>query len=152
MSRDNPSDFQRRMTAYLDGELTDAEARQFEQELSDDPAKTRQVEQFRALNEELEMIEFHEPTRQELRLYWQVVYNRLERGLGWVLLSLGVLVLAGFGLYKLFEGFLLDPEVAVWWKLGVSGVGGGGLILCVSVARERMRLRRKDRYSKEVDL
>lgn len=81
--------------------------------------------------------------------YWMSVYNRLERGIGWILLSAGASVLVAFAGWHLVTGFLLDPSAPWIVRLGV-GLGLAGLsVLGVSLIRERVRTYRHDPY-KEV--
>jgi len=71
--------------------------------------------------------------------------------LGWVLFSIGAMIILIYGGYRLLNGFFLSDEVSLILKLGV-GVGGIGLIiLLVSIVREVCFARCKERY-KEVEL
>ena len=78
--------------------------------------------------------------------YWQGVYRRIERGLGWVFASFGAVVLICFGLFHLVQGFFLRPEVSIFAKIGVAGLIVGGAFLLVSLIRERMFAYYRERY------
>ncbi len=45
------------------------------------------------------------------RLYWASVYNRLERRIGWILFSIGAMIILFFGGYKMVEGIIQDPSI-----------------------------------------
>jgi len=81
--------------------------------------------------------------------YWLSVYNRIERGVGWLLLSLGAAALVGFGAWHFATGFLFDANAPLIVRVGTALVIAGGAVLVVSVVRERIRTYRHDPY-KEV--
>jgi len=82
--------------------------------------------------------------------YWHSLYRKLERGTGWILLSLGAVLLLGFGLYHGLHQLYIDPDVSILVKVGVTALGGGVIFLLVSFVRERLFAYRRDRY-REVD-
>ncbi len=41
------------------------------------------------------------PPKDVWRVYWASVYNRLERRIGWILLSIGAMIILFFGGYKM---------------------------------------------------
>ena len=96
-------------------------------------------------------IEFIEPTETEWRAHWQGIYNRLERGTAWILLSLGAAILLLYGAWHLIADFLLDAAYPLMLRLGVGVATAGTVVLAVSVVRERIRLYPVDRYE-EVEL
>lgn len=73
---------------------------------------------------------------------------KTTRGIGWLLLIGGVLIAGGFAVYEVFTGFSSWSLVE---KLIVGGVYGGGLLLFLSVLRQRLIERKKDRY-KDVEI
>ena len=97
------------------------------------------------------MIRFNEPTDAELSRYWSSIYNRLERGVGWILFSLGAIVLLCYGGFKLVEAVIRDPTIQWWVKGGVLALVFGTVVLFVSLLRERLAVRRVDKYSKEIE-
>ena len=97
------------------------------------------------------MIRFKEPSDAELERYWSSIYNRLERGAGWILLSVGAIILLCYGAFRLVEGIIKDPKVAIVLKVGVVALVFGVVILFVSLLRERLAVRKVDKYSREVE-
>jgi hypothetical protein len=139
------------ISAYVDGELTPEQRERLESHLSACDACKRELAEVRALKKELDMIKFTEPTDEQLERYWSGVYNRLERGAGWVLFSIGAIVLLCYGGFKLVEQVVRDPAIAWWVKGGVLALVFGLAILFVSLLRERLAVRKVDKYSKEVE-
>ena len=139
------------LTAYVDGELSSEERARFERHLADCPECRRELAGHAKLKEELDMLAFKEPTDVEIERYWRGIYNRLERGIGWVAFSIGAIILLCYGAFKLIEETIRDPNISVLLKVGVVAGVFGGVILLVSLLRERLTLRKVDKYSKEVD-
>jgi len=144
-------EFKPMLTGYVDGELSAEMRAALEQHLDGCAACKRELAGLSRLKEELAMMKFKEPTDVELERYWRSVYNRLERGLGWVLFSLGAIIVLCYGGFKLVEEIVRDPGVAVLLKVGVVALVFGTVILFVSLLRERLAVIKVDRYSKEVE-
>lgn len=83
-------------------------------------------------------------------MYWTSVYNRMERRIGWILFSIGAIIILFFGGYKLVEGLVQAPDVPLLFKVAILSVLGGLVVLLVSLARERIFVRKRERY-KEVE-
>jgi len=144
-------DFKSLMMGYLDDELEPNLRSKVEAHLADCPDCRKELEQFRRMKEELNMVKFKEPSDAELERYWNNIYNRLERGLGWITLSLGAIILLSYGGFKLVEEVVKDPEIGLLIKVGVLALVFGTVVLFVSLLRERLALLKIDKYSKEVE-
>ena len=144
-------EFKPMMMAYIDDELPDEDRRRFERHLEGCESCARELSEFASLKEELAMVKFAEPTDAELERYWRSIYNRLERGLGWILFSAGAIVLLCYGAFVLLEEVIRDPNVALAVKIGVSALIVGAVVLFVSLLRERLAIRKSDKYSREVE-
>ena len=138
------------VSAHVDGELTPDQQKRLEAHLADCEGCRRELAEMQALKQELDMIQFTEPTDTELQRYWSGVYNRLERGVAWVLLSVGAIVLLCYGGFKLVEETIRDPKLEWWVKGGVLAAVFGSAVLFVSLLRERLAVRKTDKYSREV--
>ena len=147
----NCEDYGPMLTAYVDGELSDEDRRRLDEHLAGCQRCRDQLAEWTALQEELAMIKFTEPTDEQLQRYWSGVYNRLERGIGWILFSVGSILLLCYGAFKLIESVITDPKVAWVVKIGVVALAFGVVILFVSLLRERLAVRKKDKYSREVE-
>ncbi len=139
------------ISGRLDGELTPDQQRDLEAHLASCDACRRELDEMARLKEDLAMMRFTEPGDDELRRYWARVYNRLERGLGWVLASLGAILLLSYGGVKLVEHVVSNPAVSFVLRTGVVLLIVGLVVLFVSILRERLTVRCVDRYAKEID-
>ncbi len=95
-------------------------------------------------------MKYKEPPDEVWERYWSKVYNRLERGLGWILTSIGAISLLFYGGFKAIESLIKDPTLAVFLKVAILVLLAGVVILLVSVVRERIFVYKKDKYAKEV--
>ncbi len=78
--------------------------------------------------------------------HWRHVYNRLERGTGYVLVGLGAILLLGWGGYELCKEWLRDPGIPLVVRLGCGLLAAGLIVLAVSTVREKILVSRYDRY------
>jgi len=83
--------------------------------------------------------------------YWEGIYRRLERGTGWVLFSLGAIILMAYGAWHFLNDFLFDTSVSAVIRFGLAALVLGLIIILVSIIRERLFARKHDRYD-EVEL
>ncbi len=134
------------MMAYLDNELNEEQKRAFEEHLAGCPDCTRDLAEFRKLKRMTDSVTLVEPEDRVWDQYWSNVYNRIERGLGWILFSVAAIVLLIYGGFRAIESIFEDPAVGVLMKIGLLALLGGLAILFVSVLRERVYFWSRDRY------
>ncbi len=95
-------------------------------------------------------MKFKQPHTEVWDKYWVNIYNRIERGIAWIIFSIGCMILLTYGLFKAVESIIAEPQLEIIVKIGILAVIAGTVILLVSVARERLFIKKTDRYSKEV--
>lgn len=145
MTSDN-EERQARISGYLDGELDGAEREQFERDLAADPAMRAEVNAMRTVVDAADALEFEPPPDEAWDGFVDSVLSRSERNTGWILLMLGSVALVGWSLYHV----LFDPWAPPTVRAGVGALGLGGAALFFSVLRQRILMRRSDRYSRDV--
>lgn len=136
----------------VDGVASEKEAEEFKAHVRTCAECRSELGEFKNLEELMSTVKLKDLSNDARAAYWHSVYNRLERGLGWIFLSLGVIVLLGFGAFMLIKEFVMNPTVSIILKIGVCGILLGLIILVVSVLKERLFVRKYDKYSKEVKL
>jgi predicted anti-sigma-YlaC factor YlaD len=134
------------MMGYLDNELTDEQRRQFEEHLAGCPECANELEEFRKLKAITDEVTLVEPEDRIWQDYWDGIYNRIERGVGWIVFSVAAILLTIYGGFKAIEELIKDPDVEMIFKIGLLALIAGLAILFVSVLRERLHFRQKDRY------
>lgn len=135
------------LSGYLDGELTQGDRQRVDLHL-EACSKCRGVyEELADLRESVGKMSFGEISRQE----WSEIMNdlpiRASRGAGWLLYVAGFLIVCGFGCYE----FVADDTVPALIKTGIGALVIGSLLLFVSVLRERLIVRKTDKY-KDVEI
>ena len=136
----------RLMMAALDGEISPEERRKLDRLLSDSPDLRDDWERMGRVKEVTNSMSYHEPPEEIWDEYWVSVYNRCERGIGWLMITLSTVVLLSWTAWQAIEALFADSTMPWYLKLAVLGVSVGAIILLVSVAREKWFVRRKDPY------
>jgi predicted anti-sigma-YlaC factor YlaD len=139
-------EFEVLISGLLDGELDSSQEEKLREHLQVCEKCKRRHQELLRLKEVTDSVRFKDLPEEVWAAYWGNVYRRLERGLGWILFSVGAIILIAFGLYQGLSQFFADPEVSLLVKIGVGGLGFGLIILLVSVIRERIFAYRRDRY------
>lgn len=134
------------MMGYLDGELEEELKRVFEEHLAACPECASELEEFRRLKAITEGVTLVEPEDRVWQQYWDGIYNRIERGIGWILLSVTGIAFFIYASFKGVEGIIKDPTIEVALKVALLAFIAGIAILFVSVLRERMYFWKRDRY------
>jgi predicted anti-sigma-YlaC factor YlaD len=146
----NHEKFKQLISSYLDGELDAGNRKSVEEHLAACPECRKEYEDLQKFEEVMGMVSLKSPSKELWDAYWASIYNRLERGIGWILLSLGAIILLFFGAYKMVEGVINDPTIPLVLKIGILAFIAGVSVLLVSIIREQFFLRKRERY-KEID-
>lgn len=146
----NHEHYKHLLLKVVDGVASDKEIEEFKAHIRTCKECRAEYGEFRNLEDFMSQIKLKDLTDEARTAYWRSLYNRLERGLGWILLSLGAILLMGFGVFMLIKEFVINPTVSIVLKIGVCGILAGIIVLLVSVVKERFFTRRYDKYSKEV--
>jgi hypothetical protein len=133
----------------VDGLASQKELAELEEYTRTDSALADEYKAFVKIKEVTDSIMFKELPDSYWHGYWAAIYNKLERGLGWILFSIGAIILLAFGGYHLFHDLYVSSEVSLIVKIGISVGGLGVIVLLVSIIREVLFARKKERY-KEV--
>ena len=134
------------LMGYLDGELSDDQSREIEKHLNECTGCSEELGQFRKLKEITDDISLNEPEDRVFEQYWSSVYNRTERRIGWILLSVSGMVLAICLGFMAIEAIVRDHTISVVLKSGLLVFYASLVILLISVLRERLNFRKRDRY------
>ena len=134
------------MMAYLDNELEDKQRQVFAAHLKDCPQCSGELEEFKKLKKMTDEVTLVEPEDRLWEQYWASVYNRIERGLGWILFSVAAILLMICGGFKAIEEIVENPELGLVLKVALLALITGLAVLLVSVGRERLYFWQKDRY------
>ena len=138
------------ISSYLDNELDGEQRRRVDEHLEKCPeCRSEYGEMFR-FEEVMAKMALKQPPKEAWKVYSESVYNRIERGIGWILLSVGAMIILFFSGYQIVKGFIEDPSIPVIVKMGILAGLGGVVILLVSLVRERLFVNKRERY-KEIE-
>ena len=139
-------DYKDLMMGYLDNELPEEQKRAFEEHLATCSECANELKEFRKLKAITEEVTLVEPEDRIWQQYWDGIYNRIERSIGWILLSVMGIGLLIYGGFKAIEEIIRDPTVGIILKVALLALIAGVAVLFVSVLRERIYFWKKDRY------
>ena len=152
MNEINHPDEQRdlKIMAYLDRELPADESLRLEQMMAKNPQYRQRLIQLQKLKEVTVAMKFKILPEMYWDEYWRQVYNRIERGISWILISLGAVIVLSFALWTMVSELLADQALNPVLKTGILVLLVGIVILFISIVREKLMVRRVDKY-KEVE-
>jgi hypothetical protein len=134
--------FQNEGMRLLDGEITEAEKAAYLEHVEQCEHCTAELKDLGRIVELTNEMQLRQPDVTYWDNYWKGIYRRLERGVGFLFMMIGIVGVLLFALYKIVTspGFLSFPGIA----------GGliivGFIILFLSVVRERYHERKTDPY------
>jgi hypothetical protein len=140
--------FKPMLMGYLDEELAESEIVRVENHLRECRDCALELENFRKLKGATRNMRILLPDEKYWEDYWSHIYNRLERRIGWILSSLGAILLLTWGLYEFLVRFILSPNVPWILRLGVLALIAGMCTLLISVLRERIFLSKSEKYER----
>jgi len=139
-----PSENELRAMAYVDGELSQEDARQFESELAGDPALAREVAELKALELVSRQMAPPEPMDYEWERLSADPLQRTGVGLGFGLLIIGAIGLALWGIWSI----AFHPDLSLPTKCFSLATILGLLLIFLTVLRGRLRTLPYDPYTK----
>jgi ferric-dicitrate binding protein FerR (iron transport regulator) len=135
----------------LDGELPAGEREELERLIKADSALEKEWNRLVRVKEVTEAMALRPAPDQVWLDYWASVYSRLERGIGWILVSLGAIVLISYGSWMGVKELIEDATLPWFIKASILALTIGAVVLLVSVAREKIFVGRRQRY-KDVEI
>jgi hypothetical protein len=144
-------EIQQLMMKIVDGVASPEEEQALAETIKGNERWESELRAFKKIKEVTENMQFKELPDSYWSGYWQNIVRRTERALAWILLSASAVIIFGFASYTGLSRFYADPGVSAVLKVGVSLAVLGGIIMVVSIARERLFARKHERYEKEVE-
>jgi len=140
------NDIRELLAGYQDGELDPTQEEMVREHLSECEQCRAELARLDKVKEVTGKVQYKDLPLEVWEGYWQNLYRRIERGLGWILVSIGSIIMAGVGIWYLLQRYFLNPEVGLFNKIGVGALLVGGIFLIVSVVREQLFAYTRDRY------
>ncbi|MGD8496420.1 MAG: hypothetical protein PVF05_09545 [Gemmatimonadales bacterium] len=130
----------------LDGELDAGDRSAFETRMANDPELREEWRRLSRAREATMALKLRTPPEEVWDGYWTSVYSRAERGVGWILLSLGAIVVGSWAVWNWVGALLTDTTTPLAVRYGTLAMFVGVVILAVSVARHRINVLKSDPY------
>ena len=134
----------------LDDELESADRAEFERLISDNPELREEYNRLSRLKEVTANMKLRNPPEEMWDGYWNSVYSRFERGLGWILVSIGAIVFGSWGTWQVVRDMMADADLPTFVKWSILALIVGLVMLLVSVLRHRIFVSQSDPY-KEIE-
>ena len=134
------------MMRALDGEISEVQHAELEGLIASDESLRLEWERLTMVKQTTSEMELQQPPDELWEGYMDSVYRRLERGIGWIMLSVGAVVLISYGLWQGIKELIGDLTVPWFVKGGVLALLIGIVILVVSVIREKYFVFKDDPY------
>ena len=99
------------MMGALDGELSESEQSELDDLIGTDSALKAELEQLERVKEVTRSMAYNEPPREVWDTYWAGVYRRFERGIAWILVSVGAIVMISWGAWQAIEDIIADSSM-----------------------------------------
>lgn len=135
------------LSGYIDGELTQQDRQRVEIHCGQCADCSSTLNELRTLRAAVGNSKLGELGEDKWREQMDDTTVKVTRGIGWLLLVGGILIVAGIGLLA----FITDPSLSPGEKLLAGAIYGGLAALFVSVLRQRLIERKSDRY-KDVEI
>ncbi len=135
-------DVRQMLSAYLDGELVQAEDQRVRIHLEDCAGCREELRQLETLQQAASTTRFAKPTEVEMEQSDKRMSVRAPRLAGWALLLAGAVLWVSYGLYM----FITNPVELTLGNLIAGATVIGVALLFVSVLQQRLLELPKDRY------
>src|SRR5210317_94472 len=103
---------------YFDKTITTEEEKELNELLSVDKDLKKEFEDQKKMREVFSTMKLKNPGKELWDGYWENTYNRLERGLAWLALFVGSLILIGYASIEIVENFYTDNSSPLIIKIG----------------------------------
>lgn len=139
-------EIQLKVMAYIDGELPESEMKAVKKEIDTDEKYKQAYLSLMKVKEVTREMKFRKLPEMYWDDYWTQIYNRIERGISWVLISVGTIIVILFLLWQFIEKIIADKNIHVLLKTGIFLIMAGLIVLIISVLREKLMVRKVDKY------
>ena len=134
------------MMGLMDDELDDQQKTQVQEHLASCEKCAEEYKAFNNLKKETSDLKLKKLPEMYWDEYWEHVYNKLERSIAWIIVSIGAILVFSYGAYQMTYEFFLDPSRPLFLRLATGVFTFGLIILTVSVLREKIMIRHIDKY------
>jgi len=132
------------ITGYLDQELTQQESQDIRVHMDTCESCKKLYADMKVIQEQMGELSYPKADDEVLAEIEQDLTAKATSGAGWVLLILGFIILCGIGFYTFFTA----PDMSTAEKFFHGLFLSGGILLFISVLRQRLLTYKNDKYRK----
>jgi hypothetical protein len=136
-----------RLSGFVDGELTQQDRQRVILHCEQCPECGRNLEELQALRARIGKARLSTTGEDTWRETMNDSIVQTSKGVGWILLIIGLAMVLGAVLYE----FFFSQGMSFWEKFIAFAIYGGLAVLLFSVLRQRLIERKTDKY-KDVDI
>lgn len=134
------------MELALEGELSPKESKEFDELLANNHALKNDFEDQKKIKGVLMNMSLKNPGKEFWDGYWLSIYNKIERGIAWILISISAIVITAYGLIEAIGNLLAETNIPAFLKISIIVFVIGIAILIFSLAREKIAAGKRDKY------
>ncbi len=138
------------MMAAIDGECSPSERRELDALAAESPELAAEWRRMTRVKEVTTGMSLQSVPEEVWDGYWTSVYRRTERGIAWILISAGAIVLGAYALWEAAASLFADTDTPLFIRMAIVGISVGAGILVLSVIREKFFTHRHDPYQREI--
>jgi len=140
------TDMNIKIMAFIDKELSTKEMLEIKKLIDREKLYRDKYNELMKLKEVTSDMKFKKLPDMYWDEYWHHIYNRIERGISWILISIGAIIVIFFALWGFVNELITDQQLNPILKIGILILLLGAIILLISVIREKLMVRRLDKY------
>ncbi len=149
LTKEQRQNFEMLLVKAVDDVLTKSEKIEFDAFVQNFEECRDEWREHQKLKEVTNAMKLKNPSSEIWDGYWMGIYNRIERGIAWISLSVGSIILITYTLFQFVKAAIQGIEKHPVIITAVLLVLLGFTILMVSIIREKISMRKTDPY-KEV--
>lgn len=134
------------MEMALDGELSPDEKKEFEKMINENSSIKNEFEEQKKIKGVLMKMSLKNPGKEFWDGYWLSIYNKIERGIAWILISISAIVIAVYGIIEAIQNLLSETNIPIFLKISIIVFVIGIAILIFSLLREKIATNKVDKY------
>lgn len=131
---------------YFSGDLDESEKNELKFLIENNEKLKSEFEEQKKTKEILAKMKLKNPSEEVWDKYWEGIYNRLERGIAWIIISIGAILVLGYSAFESLEKLFTDTQISPLLRIGILLLVLGGIILIVSLIREKFFKMKNNKY------
>jgi len=131
---------------YFENNLNQDEKSEFLDLIDNNQNLLDEFKEQKRIKEVLSTMSLKNPSKEVWDNYWLGIYNRMERGIAWIIISIGAIIVLSFITINVVEGLLETNNIPLFYKIGIFLLIFGFVVLFVSVIREKFFTYKHDKY------